>query len=81
VGSGFSDSTLAKLEEVLLPLRNDRNPFVGIPRIDASDALWVRPEVVGEVEFAEFTPDGILRHSRWRGLRPDKAPEDVVRES
>lgn len=81
VGSGFSDSTLARLTEVLTPLRSDENPFVGIPAADASDALWVRPEVVGEVEFAEFTPDGILRHSRWRGLRPDKSPDEVVRES
>ena len=81
VGSGFSDSTLAKLTEVLTPLRTHENPFVGIPAVDASDALWVRPEVVGEVEFAEFTPDGILRHSRWRGLRPDKSPDEVVRES
>jgi bifunctional non-homologous end joining protein LigD len=37
--------------------------------------------MVGEVEFGEFTPGGILRHSRWRGLRPDKSPADVVRES
>ncbi|GAA1959293.1 ATP-dependent DNA ligase [Microbacterium deminutum] len=81
VGSGFSDSTLAKLTAVLTPLRTGENPFVGIPAADASDALWVRPEVVGEVEFAEFTPDGILRHSRWRGLRPDKSPDEVVRES
>ncbi|WP_457100298.1 ATP-dependent DNA ligase [Microbacterium sp. P5_E9] len=81
VGSGFSDSTLAKLDELLTPLRSDQNPFVGIPAADASDALWVRPELVGEVEFAEFTPDGILRHSRWRGLRPDKHPDEVVRES
>lgn len=80
VGSGFSDSTLARLDEVLTPLRTDANPFVGIPRADASDALWVRPELVGEVEYAEFTPDGILRHSRWRGLRPDKSPAEVVRE-
>ena len=48
---------------------------------DARDALWVRPELVAEVEFAEFTPGGILRQARWRGLRPDKSPEDVVRES
>ena len=80
VGSGFSDSTLEKLTEVLTPLRSDENPFVGVPALDARDALWVRPEVVGEVEFAEFTPDGILRHSRWRGLRPDKRPDEVVRE-
>ncbi len=50
----------------------------GSPPPMPRDALWVRPEVVGEVEFAEFTPDGILRHSRWRGLRPDKAPDEVV---
>ncbi|GAA1992093.1 ATP-dependent DNA ligase [Microbacterium pumilum] len=80
VGSGFSDSTLARLDAVLTPLRTHENPFVGIPAADASDALWVRPELVGEVEFAEFTPDGILRHSRWRGLRPDKSPDEVVRE-
>ena len=81
VGSGFSDTTLAKLTEVLTPLRTGENPFVGIPAADTRDALWVRPEIVGEVEFAEFTPDGILRHSRWRGLRPDKSPAEVVRES
>ena len=38
-------------------------------------------ELVGEVEFAEFTPGGILRQARWRGLRPDKSPGEVVRES
>ncbi|MDN3494738.1 ATP-dependent DNA ligase [Planococcus sp. APC 4015] len=80
VGSGFSDSTLARLEAVLTPLRSDVDPFVGIPAADASDALWVRPDIVGEVEYAEFTPGGILRHSRWRGLRPDKSPDEVRRE-
>ncbi|MET0736247.1 MAG: ATP-dependent DNA ligase [Microbacterium sp.] len=80
VGSGFSDSTLAALLKRLTPLRIAESPLVGVPALDARDALWVRPEIVGEVEFAEFTPDGILRHPRWRGLRPDKAPEDVVRE-
>ncbi|MCR2824493.1 non-homologous end-joining DNA ligase [Microbacterium sp. zg.Y909] len=80
VGSGFSDRTLARLGEALTPLRTDENPFVGIPRADASDALWVRPEIVGEVEFAEFTPGGTLRHARWRGLRPDKSPAEVTRE-
>jgi bifunctional non-homologous end joining protein LigD len=47
---------------------------------DAADALWLRPELVGEVEFAEFTPNGTLRHARWRGLRADKQPMDVRRE-
>jgi bifunctional non-homologous end joining protein LigD len=81
VGTGFSESTLARLDDVLQPLRTDDDPFVGVPDADARDALWVRPDLVGEVEFAEFTPGGILRQSRWRGLRPDKAPSDVRRES
>jgi bifunctional non-homologous end joining protein LigD len=81
VGTGFSDATLTRLTEALTPLRTDVNPFVGIPAADASDALWVRPELVAEVEFAEWTPGGILRHARWRGLRPDKTPADVARES
>jgi bifunctional non-homologous end joining protein LigD len=80
VGSGFSDATLQRLEERLQPLRTDENPFVGIPAADASDALWVRPEVVAEVEYSEFTPGGILRHARWRGFRPDKRPAEVSRE-
>lgn len=80
VGSGFSDSTLAILLKKLTPLRTDENPMVGVPAADASDALWVRPELVGEVEYGEFTPGGILRHSRWRGLRPDKRPDEVRRE-
>lgn len=79
VGSGFSDATLRTLEDVLTPLRTEANPLVGVPRADASDALWVRPDVVGEVEYAEFTPGGTLRHARWRGLRPDIAPGDVRR--
>ncbi|MDQ1659843.1 MAG: bifunctional non-ous end joining protein LigD, partial [Cryptosporangiaceae bacterium] len=42
---------------------------------------WVAPRLVGEVQFAEWTSDGVLRHPSWRGLRPDKSPEDVVLES
>jgi bifunctional non-homologous end joining protein LigD len=80
VGSGFSDSMLATLLSKLTPLRTDENPMVGVPAVDARDALWVQPNLVGEVEFGEFTPGGILRHSRWRGLRPDKSPADVRRE-
>ena len=80
VGTGFSDKTLATLLRTLTPLRTDDNPLVGVPRLDARDALWVRPELVGEVEYGEFTPGGILRHPRWRGLRPDKSPADVRRE-
>ena len=81
VGSGFSDSTLRSLMQILEPLHADRNPLVSVPALDARGVQWLRPELVGEVEFGEFTPGGILRHSRWRGLRPDKSPAEVVRES
>ncbi|WP_396668123.1 ATP-dependent DNA ligase [Microbacterium sp. R86528] len=81
VGSGFSDATLKLLESELNPLRTDANPFHGVPAADAADALWLSPEVVAEVEFAEFTPGGMLRHARWRGLRADKATTEVKREA
>lgn len=81
VGSGFTERSLRDLLARLNPLRVARAPLDGVPSLDASDALWVRPELVGEVEFANWTPDGVLRHARWRGLRPDKTPDDVVVES
>ena len=81
VGTGFTERSLRDLLARLEPLRVDAAPLDGVPALDASDALWVRPELVGEVEFANWTPDGVLRHARWRGLRPDKTPRDVVRES
>ncbi|KJQ54582.1 non-homologous end-joining DNA ligase [Microbacterium sp. SA39] len=81
VGSGFTERILRDLLERLEPLRVKTAPLSGVPAPDASDALWVRPELVGEVEFANWTPDGVLRHARWRGLRPDKTPEEIVVEA
>ena len=80
VGTGFSDRMLRELMARLEPLRVSAPPLDGVPRPDASDALWVRPELVGEVEFGNWTPDGILRHARWRGLRPDKTPDEITVE-
>lgn len=80
VGTGFTERTLRDLLTRLEPLRVPSAPLDGVPAPDASDALWVRPELVGEVEFANWTPDGVLRHARWRGLRPDKVPDEIVVE-
>ncbi|MFS0895596.1 non-homologous end-joining DNA ligase [Microbacterium sp. 179-I 3D3 NHS] len=80
VGTGFTDRILRDLLTRLEPLRVTSAPLAGVPAPDASDALWVRPELVGEVEFANWTPDGVLRHARWRGLRPDKSPGEIVVE-
>ncbi len=82
VGTGFTTADLSDLQRRLEPLATDRSP-VGddVPRADARDAHWVRPDLVGEVRYTEWTHDGRLRHPAWRGLRPDKDADQVVRES
>lgn len=81
VGSGFREVELDRLLERLGPLEQSSPPFLDVPALDARDAVWVRPELVGEIEFGEWTSTGVARHPRWRGLRPDKSPDEVVRES
>ena len=82
VGTGFSTAALQDLQRRLEPLATSRSPLGhDVPKADARDARWVRPELVGEIRFTEWTRDGRLRHPAWRGLRPDKSPDQVVRES
>jgi len=80
VGSGFSDRALDELTGRFRGLERMESPFDDVPRGDASDARWLAPTLVGEVEFAEWTSTGRLRHPAWRGWRPDKNAADVVRE-
>lgn len=82
VGTGFTDTMLRELGEQLTPLGRDDPPFAtAVPREHARAAHWVEPRIVGEVAFSEWTRDGRLRHPAWRGLRPDKSPDEVIRES
>lgn len=72
VGTGFSDAELARLLAILEPLRTRTTPFTTpVPAVEARVAVWVRPEVEGEVTFDSWTPDGSLRAARWRGLATD----------
>jgi bifunctional non-homologous end joining protein LigD len=81
VGTGFTDWMLDDLLARLRPLQRTTSPLdTEVPRAQAKDAQWVTPRLVGEVAFGEWTRDGRMRHPVWRGLRPDKAVEDVVRE-
>ena len=81
VGTGFSERVLDDLTRRLAKLETTTPPFADeVPRAHARDARWVEPRLVGEVAFTEWTRDGRLRHPSWRGLRPDKAPSEVVRE-
>lgn len=81
VGSGLGEITLDRLLAALQPLEQRESPFVQVPVADVRDAVWVRPELVGEIEFGDWTNSGMARHPRWRGLRPDKSPSEVVREA
>ncbi|MFW6333142.1 MAG: DNA ligase D [Thermodesulfobacteriota bacterium] len=81
VGTGFDDDTLKNLGEKLRSLEIEAPAFVDPPNgYAAKGAHWVRPELVGEVEFTAWTEDGYLRHPSFMGLRKDKSPEDIVRE-
>jgi bifunctional non-homologous end joining protein LigD len=82
VGTGFTDEALAALHERLKPLVRKENPFANdVPRERAKGATWVAPEVVGEVEFRNWTVDGRLRAASWRGLRSDKDAADLEPEA
>ncbi len=80
VGTGFTEAALTHLAAALGPLQRDTNPFdTAVPAAVERAARWVEPDLVGEVAFAEWTGDGHLRHPSWRGLRPDRQPEQVTR--
>jgi bifunctional non-homologous end joining protein LigD len=79
VGTGFTDEALGELRARLQPHARRASPFdAPVPR--PRDVVFVDPVLVCEVEFAEWTRDGHLRHPSFQGLRFDKDPRDVVRE-
>ncbi|TCP53554.1 bifunctional non-homologous end joining protein LigD [Tamaricihabitans halophyticus] len=79
VGTGFTDRALTDLGALLAPLEQPDSPFAGeVPSEYARNARWVRPELVGEVEYRQVTSDGRLRQPSWRGLRPDRRPAEVT---
>jgi bifunctional non-homologous end joining protein LigD len=81
VGTGFNTKLLLDLRARLDAIEIPKPPFtrgVGLPRLRAH---WVRPEVVVQVAFIEWTVHGKLRHPRLLGVRTDKSPREVVRET
>ncbi len=78
VGTGFRHATLVALRARLEALEVDAPPVPDPPR--EPTAHWVRPELVAQVGFGEWSRSGRLRHPRFLGLREDKDPADVVRE-
>jgi bifunctional non-homologous end joining protein LigD len=81
VGTGFNSASLASLHRALAPLEQKQSPFHNPPRgAEARRAHWVKPVLVAEVSFTEWTNDGTLRHPSFQGLRADKPASEVVRE-
>jgi bifunctional non-homologous end joining protein LigD len=80
VGTGYNTQLLLALTKRLRKLEQDQSPFHGAP--PARKAVhWVKPEMVVQIGFSEWTRDGRLRHPRFLGLREDKSAREVVRES
>jgi bifunctional non-homologous end joining protein LigD len=78
VGTGFDDNTLRALKQKLATLETAKMPFAEKPR--GVKGHWVKPKLVGEVAFTEWTSDGRIRHPVFHGLRTDKDPQAITRE-
>ncbi len=81
IGTGFDTKLLLDLRTRLDTIQQPASPFTrakGLPRLRAH---WVRPEIIVQVAFIEWTVHGKLRHPRLLGVRYDKDPRDVVRET
>jgi len=79
VGTGFDHETLRELGARMRELEEDGSPFAPFKPLPPG-THWIRPELVAQIAFAEWTRDGRLRHPRYLGLRDDKPARDVVRE-
>jgi bifunctional non-homologous end joining protein LigD len=74
VGSGYTRESLAELAKLLAPVRTETSPFADAPRL--RNATWVKPKLVAQIAFAEWTADGKLRQPVFLGLRRDKSPRE-----
>ena len=79
VGTGFNSKLLESISERMAPMTIDQ-PALDVPRAARRGSVWLRPELVAEIAFTEFTADGILRHPSFIALREDKPATEVVRE-
>ena len=78
VGTGFDNAGLASLYDKLKALATEKAPFAAVPR--GVKGHWVRPKLIAEVAFTEWTSDGRIRHPVFHGLRTDKDPQAITRE-
>lgn len=79
-GGGFSEEDLKTLYEKLRPLEIEESPFENTPGI-GEPVTWVKPVLVGELEYTEWTKEGLMRQPVFLGLREDKIPGEVSKET
>ena len=79
VGTGFSQATLELLAKKMKPLEITQCPFTDYNE-STSGVHWLKPQLVGEFQFAQWTEAGKLRVGRYKGLRDDKKAVDVIKE-
>ena len=80
VGTGFDNETSLDIRRLLDDRGVKAMPFDTVPADGRRGAHWARPDLVCEVEFSEWTPDGRLRHPSFQGLREDKPAGDIHRD-
>ena len=80
VGTGFTRKTAKDIYKKLHPLVTDRSPFVDEVEKSRRKHLFIKPEILCEITFLEWTREGHIRHSVFKGLREDKSPKEVVEE-
>jgi len=90
VRNGFLPRLRRDVHETLARLHSQKCPFTNLPekrrtlysltKTEMDNCQWLKPELVAQIEFTEWTPDGHLRHSSFAGLRDDKGALQVVRE-
>ncbi len=83
VGTGFSDKTLSSLHATFTPLVQKESPFKNLRGTtgQAKGVTWLKPNLVAQVEFSNWTHDGQLRHPSFQGLREDKPAKNIVRDN